>query len=113
MGIELQKVKRDSNLSEWAEMVRSCKNSGLTVKAWCLEQRLNEKTYYYRQKQVCNAVPAKMNPPVQFAEVKQPGIATTAEGGICIHIGIADIRVEEYADLDQLRDVLRIVCEIC
>lgn len=113
MGIELQKVKRNSNLAEWAEMVRSCKNSGMTVKSWCLEQRLNEKTYYYRQKQVCNAFPAKMNPPVQFAAVKQPGIGTTAEGRIRIHIGIADISVEGHADLDQLRDVLRIVSETC
>lgn len=52
MSVELQEVKRSSHLAEWAEMVRSCKNSGLTVQTWCREHGLNEKTYYHRQIQV-------------------------------------------------------------
>ena len=113
MSIELQKVKRSSHLAEWAEMIRSCRNSGLTVKAWCLEHGINDKTYYYRQKQVCNALPAKMNSPVQFAEVHRSGSNALAESIIHIQIGAARISVDDATDLNLLRDVLRTVAEIC
>lgn len=122
MGIELQKVKRSNNLVEWAEMIRACKNSGLTVKAWCMEHGVNDKTYYYRQKQVCNTLPAKLNPPVQFAqmsspvqfaEVDQSKTSMVTEGEIRIHIGVAEIRVDSHADLALLQNVLRIVTQTC
>lgn len=113
MGIELQKVKRSGNLAEWAEMVRACKNSGLTVKNWCLEQGLKEKTYYYRQRQICNVLPAQMSSPVQFAEVSQPKMSMVTEGEIRIHIGAAEIRVDSHTDLALLQNVLHIVTETC
>ena len=113
MSVELQQIKRNSSLAEWAEMVRTCKNSGLTVKAWCKEQGLNEKTYYYRQKQLCNALPEKAGNAIQFAEIRQPVIDGTPEDGIHIRIGTADISVHSNADLDLLREVLRIVTETC
>ena len=113
MSIELQKVKRSSNLAEWAEMIRCCKSSGLTVKAWCKEHGVNDKTYYYRQKQVCNALPAKLNPPVQFAEVNRTASNALTESIIHIQIGAAKISVDGTTNLDLLRDVLRTVAEIC
>lgn len=77
------------------EIVRSCKNSGLTVRAWYREHGLNEKTYYYRQKQVCNAIPAnRAAVPVQFAEVGQPETMLREPGAVIqIHIGNAKIDV--------------------
>ncbi|MDD2302916.1 MAG: hypothetical protein PHG30_10170 [Eubacteriales bacterium] len=113
MRVELQKVKHNNNLAEWAEMVRACKNSGMTVRAWCHEQGLNEKTYYYRQKQICNALPERMNTPVQFAEVDSPTTGAANGSGVQIRIGAAEIHVDSHADLALLRDVLRIVAQTC
>lgn len=113
MSVELQKVKRSSHLAEWSEMVRACKNSGLTVRAWCAEQGLNEKTYYHRQKQVCNALAGEMCCPAQFAEVSPATIAASAGAGIPIRIGAAEIRVDGNTDLALLRDILRAVAGIC
>lgn len=113
MSVELQKAKRNDNLANWAEMIRSCKNSRKTVKVWCLEHGVNEKTYYYRQKQICNALPLKKEPPVLFAEVNRPGTCGDVGNGICIQIGIAKISVDSAPDLNLLRDILRVVAEIC
>ena len=113
MSLELQKVKRSSHLAEWSEMVRACKNSGLTVRAWCAEQGLNEKTYYHRQKQVCNTLPEKMCRPAQFAEVSPATIAASTGAGIRIRIGAAEIPVDGNTDLALLRDILRVVAGIC
>lgn len=113
MSVELQKVKRSSHLAEWSEMVRACKNSGMTVRAWCADQGLNEKTYYHRQKQVCNALPEKLCRSAQFAEVSPATIAASAGVGIQIRIGAAEIQVDENTDLALLRDILRVVAGIC
>ena len=32
----VSKIKTDLLMREWAEMVRECRSSGLTVKEWCI-----------------------------------------------------------------------------
>ena len=53
-------VKSQLKLQAWAEMVRECRQSDLTVEAWCESKGLNSKTYYYRQKKVREAALAEM-----------------------------------------------------
>ena len=113
MSVELQKVKRNKHLAEWSEMVRACKNSGLTVRAWCAEQGLNEKTYYHRQKQVCNALPEKLCRSAQFAEVSSETITASTGVGVQIRIGAAEIQVDANTDLALLRDILHAIAGIC
>lgn len=113
MSVELQRVKRGSHLAEWTEMVRQCRNSGMTVKAWCGEQGLNEKTYYHRQKQVCNALPEGIGQTVRFAEVSGPAIRVPSGNAVHIRIGAADISVDGNTDLELLRNILRIAAETC
>lgn len=47
---KISKIKTDLLMREWAEMVRTCRSNGLTVKEWCLNNGINIKTYYYRLK---------------------------------------------------------------
>lgn len=55
-----RKVTRQYRLSRWAPLIKECKSSGMTVKAWCLENNVNEKQFYYWQRRVreelCSAV---------------------------------------------------------
>ena len=44
---KISKIKTDVLMREWAEMVRECRSSGLTVKEWCINNDVNIKTYYY------------------------------------------------------------------
>jgi len=52
---ELSKLNHYKNLSQWQQMVCDCRNSGMTVRAWCAEHRISEKSYYYRQRKVWEA----------------------------------------------------------
>lgn len=36
-------------------MVYDCRNSGVTVRAWCASHGISEKSYYYRQRKVWDA----------------------------------------------------------
>ena len=50
--IELIQLNHHRNLAQWQQLVYDCRNSGMTVKAWCAENGISEKTYYYRQRKV-------------------------------------------------------------
>lgn len=53
-------VKADVRKNQWAEIIQACQSSGMTVKAWCLENGINIKSYYYRlrklREELCNSV---------------------------------------------------------
>jgi hypothetical protein len=53
---EIAKVKKEVKLAQWAEMVKSRNESGLTVTDWCKRNGINLKTYYYRLKRMRQAV---------------------------------------------------------
>ena len=39
-------TKHEARVSEWAERVRECRSSALSVKAWCAGQGIKTATYY-------------------------------------------------------------------
>ena len=49
---KISKIKTDLRMREWAEMVRECSRSGLTIREWCGDNGINIKTYYYRLKSI-------------------------------------------------------------
>lgn len=52
MGTEIQTVKNQMTLKNWAEEVAECQSSGMTVSAWCELHGIKVKTYYYRLRRV-------------------------------------------------------------
>ncbi len=54
-------VKERVCREEWAERIRECSESGLTVSEWCRQNSINPKTYYYHlrkiRKEICEQIP--------------------------------------------------------
>ena len=48
MGV--QAMKHAALLQGWSARIRECRTSGKSVKAWCSEQGIPIKTYYYWEK---------------------------------------------------------------
>ena len=72
---EISRVKKEVKLAQWAEMVRSRNESGLTVTDWCKQNGINIKTYYYRLKRMRQAVCSEIEqhdivPAIQTEESK-------------------------------------------
>ena len=72
---EIAKVKKEVKLAQWAEMVKSRNESGLTVTDWCKQNGINIKTYYYRLKRIRQAVCSEIGqhdivPAIQTEESK-------------------------------------------
>lgn len=106
---ETAKMKKEVKLAQWAEMVRSRSESGLTVTDWCKQNGINIKTYYYRLKRVRQAV---------CNEIEQHDIVPvelTAETEITtekIELSIGDVKISlpdnfNESTLKRLLGVLR------
>ena len=102
VSTELQQINNQTKMALWAERITACRNSGLSVKAWCKENAVCEQTYYKWQKKLFAM--AKAQQELQFAEVtpamtnlgaRQPAI-TVHGAGVCadIHNGADPATVE-------------------
>ena len=47
MEQSLQVMSRQVRLEQWSGKFAACRGSGMTVRAWCQENSISGKTYYY------------------------------------------------------------------
>ena len=112
---EIRTVTKNFRLSQWAEVIRDCKASGLNITAYCKEHNISRNSYFYWQREIKKAAiaeasnvfvevePASCTLPVQVpqASVESPSIA--------ISIGDATINVTEEVSCELLRKVIEAV----
>ena len=87
-------MKREANLAVWAEQVRACRSSGLTVNEWCAENGIKPNAYYRHQKKVFNAMHAEES---RFYEVP----TAIHAGRIVASIQINGISAEIHSAADE------------
>ena len=83
MSKSLVSFNNGQRLAIWAERITACRNSGVSVKRWCAEQKIPITTYYHWQRKVFDAanrsiVPSKQS--VQFCELHCPPPAAAIAG---------------------------------
>jgi len=52
MEQSLQVLSKQERLERWSGKIAACRSSGMTVRAWCQENGISEKTYYYWQRRL-------------------------------------------------------------
>jgi hypothetical protein len=93
-------------------MVQACRSSGKSISAWCSENDINEKTYYYRQHKVCAALPANLETrsterEIAFAEVPKDWNRAASKGTITVRMRGVEIDIPNGADPRLVEMVLR------
>ena len=105
---EIAKIKNEVNLKHWAEMVRQRNESGLSVSQWCLENGINQKTYYYRlnrvRKALCGEVETHEIVPVGI----EPDIAASHEQ-ISLSVGNVVVSLPDDFNADPLKRLLELL----
>lgn len=56
MDQNLKVMSKQERLENWAARITACRGSGMTVRAWCQENGFSEKTYYYWQRRLFQAL---------------------------------------------------------
>ena len=52
MTTAIRNVNREVQLQQWQQQIMDCRASGLTVGAWCEQNGMSKKTYYYHLRRV-------------------------------------------------------------
>ncbi len=52
MNRGLQVYNEQQKLAEWTERVKQCRCSGLSVRQWCQENKINVSNYYKWQRRI-------------------------------------------------------------
>ena len=104
MGIGLQEYNTRSKISEWSDRVTACRSSGMTVKAWCTQNGLSEKTYYYWQRKVFQASKQEETRFVEITGKSFGESATTAAA--TIQANGFEVKIYNGADRETLAALL-------
>ena len=108
----LQVMSKQERLENWTARIMACRSSGMTVRAWCQENGLSEKTYYYWQKRLFQTLSEQQQAIRQpaFAEIT-PTPTVRPSGGVAVMVRISGVEAEIYngADAVAVETVLRIL----
>lgn len=114
-----KEVTQQYRLNKWMEIIRNCRSSGQTVKAWCTEHNVSSKSYYYWLKRVreaaCEALPAlhsdqrtivpiDLSMPIKSKEIVHPA---STESDIIIHMGSVTLEIRNHASATLIEHTLR------
>jgi len=109
-------VTRAVQLREWASQIQACLGSGMSVREWCVQQNIPQKTYYYRLRRVreelienadSSNVLALPGRPV-FAALSSPRLS----GSAVMHIGQHTAEIHNGAEIETIERVLRVLSRL-
>lgn len=49
---QLTVTEHDARLNIWIQRIKECRESGMTVKVWCIANEINEKNCYYWMRKI-------------------------------------------------------------
>ena len=108
----LQVMSKQERLENWTARIMACRGSGMTVRAWCQENGLSEKTYYYWQRRLFQTLSEQQQAIQQpaFAEIA-PAPNVRPSCGVAVTVQISGVEAEIYngADAATVETVLRIL----
>ena len=98
MDNSLKIVAHNTLLQEWANRVKECRSSGLSVKQWCTENNVALSTFYTWQKKVFNAVSVQVqqtsvNSGPVFAEIPKELPAKVFNTNVAATVRVGEICV--------------------
>ena len=112
MEQSLQVMSKQERLENWTTRIMACRSSGMTVRAWCQENGLSEKTYYYWQRRLFQTLSEQQQAIQQpaFAEIT-PAPNVRPSCGVAVTVQISGVEAEIYngADAATVETVLRIL----
>lgn len=116
--MDTRDMAKEVRLANWARVLRERRDSGLSVRCYCQEQGITEKTYYYWQRRLriatCNKLEEQTNAATHremttFAAL--PITSSRSSGNIVIRLNGTEIEIHSGAEPAAIDTVLRIIRE--
>ena len=110
MEQSLQVMSKQERLENWTTRIMACRSSGMTVRAWCRENGLSEKTYYYWQRRLFQTLSEQQTVyKTAFAELTPSQLACPGKVPVTVRIAGAEADLHSGADASTVETVLRIL----
>ena len=113
---KITETKTEFRLRQWTQIIKTCQASGCTVVAWCSQNNVNIKSYYYWLRRVryqaceSGSLVTQRNKqaivPVTFQETK----ATVA---VTIHLPSISVDIHDGTSRETIETVLSALRTIC
>jgi transposase-like protein len=121
MELTPAKLAQQYRLQQWIETIRDCKNSGQTVAAWCAENQVSTKSYYYWLRKIresmCEAtsIPSVSNTnettlipvPSSIRTPSLPSKANDEQAAIILRTDAVTIEIHSHASAPLIEQMLR------
>ena len=109
MEQSLQVVSKQERLEHWASIIMACRSSGMTVRSWCQENNISEKTYYYWQKRLYNTLSEQQQPTQPTFTELTPVSSASGQIAVTVRLPGAEADIHTGADAALVEAVLRIL----
>lgn len=114
--MDTRMVAHEVRLRQWAEVLRSRTDSGLSIREFCREQGIKEKTFFYWQRKlrenICENLTQRqetaMTSAPSFAEVRMP-VENSGKDTIRVRLGDTEVEIGGDASPAAIEAVLRIL----
>ena len=98
MEESLQTLNAVQRVELWAERIAECRSSGKSVRAWCRDKEISEKTYYYWQRRLYQQMVSTAEG-VDFVEIPRE-VQTGQSPGAAVKVCLSGATIEVYSGAD-------------
>lgn len=111
----MEAVTHQIRLANWLPIIQECRSSGMTVKAWCSQNNINEKQFYYWQRRIRKEAANELQLTVAknsgpFVELAPPAeVPADTAADIILHVGNFQLDIRNSASPALLEHLLRVV----
>lgn len=112
--MDVNNAKHQYRLQTWAPIVRNCKSSGMTVRAWCEENDVNEKQFYYWQRRVreelLQSVAVQSSQQSGFYQIPDHSVNNSAfKPDMVLNIGSLRMELSNTVSSELLSKVMKVI----
>lgn len=116
----MDEITHEMRLKKWIPIISECRKSGLSVRAWCQENGVNEKQLYYwqrriRQKVVETPQDTQTHTETKFAQLPipiEPSNTSAFKADAILHIGNNILEISNTTSEDLLSMILKVMSNV-
>ena len=103
-------TRDEFRMAQWSQIIRECRESGLSNREFCRQRGITEKSFYYWLKKIRESLAEQMAPRIVPLE---GGSTSTPVDMIRIQFGEASIQVPGKTDVDAIALLLQALQKQC
>jgi hypothetical protein len=117
----MDKITHEKHLTKWTAIIEACRSTGIGIRAWCRENNINEKQFYYWQRCIKGKVfdtLKKTESQSQANFVKLPILADFSKNtplfmsDMIIHVGDNLLELSNTVSEELLYKVLKVMSDV-